>query len=345
MKAQKKTQAVILIAILSAAHAGIDFLCAFSLYRSFQSFPQVFLLYNFCAFALQMLIGLIADILNDRRNEEVKTASRFTLIGIFLTIAGSFLSPIILGIGNAFFHVGGGMLSIFEDRKTKMDSAGLGVFVAPGAIGLILGMLNYQTPLYRMIQVTVSLLLIVMGIYVLSNVKEEYRNVGVHLPQGKKEVFGIVLCFLVVVLRSLAGMSISFSWKSGAIITFISVLFLAFGKTAGGFLFAKLGSRRMIVATLLLSALFYAFGNHMMTGLLALFFFNMTMPVTLYLLDEQMKELSGFAFGILTLALFIGYLPVLYGWLSRIKPFPFGSIVSLLSMFLLLLYVRIMEDE
>ena len=345
MKAQKKAQAVTLIGILSLIHAGIDFLCAFSLYHSFWSFPQVFLLYNFCAFALQMLLGLIADILNDRRNEKTKTATYFTVAGILLTIIGSFLSPIVLGIGNAFFHVGGGMLSIHEDRKMKMNSAGLGIFVAPGAIGLILGILNCQTSFYKTIQIAVSVLLIVLGIYVLRNVDEEKRDIEVMLPQSKRELFGIILCFLVVVLRSLAGMAISFSWKVNAVIAFISVLFIASGKTAGGFLFAKLGSRKMIVITLLLSALLYAFGNHTTAGLLALFFFNMTMPVTLYLLAEQMKELPGFAFGILTFGLFIGYLPVLYGWTGKIAPFPFGSIISLLSMFLLLLYVRIREDE
>ena len=246
MKTQKKAQAIILIAILSAIHAGIDFLCAFSLYRSFQSFPQVFLLYNFCAFALQMLIGLIADILNEQRNEDMKAAAYFTVTGIVLTILGSFFSPIVLGIGNAFFHVGGGMLSIHEDRKTDMSSAGLGVFVAPGAIGLILGILNHQTSLYRVIQITVSFLLFILGVYVLISAREEKRDIRVDLPHSGREFIGIALCFIVVVLRSLTGMAISFSWKASAAITFISVLFLAFGKTAGGFLFAKLGSRKMI---------------------------------------------------------------------------------------------------
>ena len=101
----------------------------------------------------------------------------------------------------------------------------------------------------------------------------------------------------------------------------------------------------MIVMTLLLSALFYAFGDHMISGLLALFFFNMTMPVTLYLLAQQMKEMPGFAFGILTFGLFIGYLPILYGCIGKEAPFPLGTIVSLASLFLLLLYVRIREDE
>ena len=101
----------------------------------------------------------------------------------------------------------------------------------------------------------------------------------------------------------------------------------------------------MIIGTLLFSALFYVFGDHMIMGLLALFFFNMTMPVTLYLLAEQMQELPGFAFGILTFGLFVGYLPVLYGFIGKPHPFPLGSVISLLSMFLLLLYVRIREDE
>ncbi|MBQ2079601.1 MAG: hypothetical protein II459_08270, partial [Erysipelotrichaceae bacterium] len=62
MKAQEKAHAIKQIIVLSLAHMGIDFLCAFSLYRSFANIANVFLLYNFCAFALQLPIGLIVDL-------------------------------------------------------------------------------------------------------------------------------------------------------------------------------------------------------------------------------------------------------------------------------------------
>ena len=75
-------------------------------------------------------------------------------------------------------------------------------------------------------------------------------------------------------------------------------------------------------------------------GLVSLFLFNMTMPITLYLLAKEMKGMPGFAFGILTFALFIGYLPVLYGYVRNVGPVPLGLIASLLSLVLLLVFER-----
>ena len=94
--------------------------------------------------------------------------------------------------------------------------------------------------------------------------------------------------------------------------------------------------KKTITVTLILSAVFYAFSSKMIPGLLALFLFNMTMPLTLYLLAKNMPQMPGFAFGILTFGLFIGYLPVLYGMIRNIPPYPFGSICSAVSLFILI---------
>ena len=52
------------LAIYSAAHFWVDLSCAFLLFRTLSGSPQwmlCLLLYNFCAFALQMPLGLLAD--------------------------------------------------------------------------------------------------------------------------------------------------------------------------------------------------------------------------------------------------------------------------------------------
>ena len=127
-----KTYAIRQIAILSIAHMGIDFLCAFSLYHSFSDILNVFFLYNFCAFALQMPIGPIVDFLNEKRQEKNIVALWTTVAGIAFTILGSFVSPLISGLGNALFHCGGGILTINYDDSNGFDSRGLGVFVEIG---------------------------------------------------------------------------------------------------------------------------------------------------------------------------------------------------------------------
>ena len=53
-----------MLAVYSTAHAIVDFSCAFLVYRAMMDSPNLaiaLLFYTFCAFALQMPFGLVAD--------------------------------------------------------------------------------------------------------------------------------------------------------------------------------------------------------------------------------------------------------------------------------------------
>ena len=124
------------LAVYSLAHFWMDLSCAFLLFRTLSDSPRwglCLLLYNFCAFALQMPLGLLADRLG--RSQQVAAA------GCVLT-ALACISPlplpaaVIAGTGNALFHLGGGIavLHCSTDR-----AAPLGVFISPGALGLYIG--------------------------------------------------------------------------------------------------------------------------------------------------------------------------------------------------------------
>ena len=333
------------ITIFSLCHCGIDFLCAFSLYHSFSSVPEAFLLYNYCAFALQMPIGILIDLWSRKSGKMFYPAMIFMITGIVLTVAGSFLSVIVLGLGNALFHAGGGVLTIHEDDLSHLKGRGFGVFVAPGAIGLCLGMLFFNTEQYLLIQIMVSAVLLLLAYTAYRNRKEmDVTNEPVK-PIDRKILNLILFCFIVVMLRSLTGMAISFPWKDSPWKIFLSVLLLAMGKTAGGLLSARFGMKKTIIVTLILSAVFYGLASRMLPGLLALFFFNMTMPLTLYLLAKNMPQMPGFAFGILTFGLFIGYLPTLYGYIRNVAPFPLGTAASLVSLFILYCAATLSERE
>ena len=54
---------------------------------------------------------------------------------------------------------------------------------------------------------------------------------------------------------------------------------------------------------------------------------------------------GSFAFGVLTFSLFLGYLPILYGLIEKTGPSPFGSIASLLSLVILMMYLRMANNE
>ncbi|MBQ1505167.1 MAG: hypothetical protein IIZ48_00175 [Erysipelotrichales bacterium] len=321
------------IGILSILHMLVDFVCAFSLYGILlHEGGQMFLVYNFCAFALQMPLGVVLDAWNLRKGNMLPGIV-FTALGVIMTLTGTFTSVMILGTGNALFHVGGGVLTIHEDDHAGFAGRGLGVFVAPGAIGLCAGTL-ISSMAHKETVIAVCALIAANGVLALIHcLKNAQANASPKSIKPAKEYLPVLIgCFLVVVLRSFTGMAMSFPWKTGAAVTLISVLFVAFGKAAGGFVFSKYSRKTAGTVTLLGAAVLFALGKNMIPGMLGLFFFNMTMPVTLYMLKEKMPDTPGLAFGILTFGLFIGYLPVYYGVLSVHDPLWIGTAGSLLSL-------------
>lgn len=323
------------IGLLSLIHSLVDFLCIFSLFRKYGNTAEAILLYNFCAFALQMPFGLVLDILQKDRKNSVLPGVLFTEAGILFTVIGSMVSPVLSGIGNALFHCGGGVLTIGEDRKNGMQGRGLGVFVAPGAFGVAFGLLLYQTEMHALIRMLVSAALVLCGIWTAVSFRGRSFAYVSRSGTSKDIIPAAAACFLVVVLRSMAGLGIAFSWKTGTAAVLLSTACTALGKAVGGFLAASCGMKKTILCSLLLSALFYLAGNQMASGLAALLLFNMTMPLTLYLLADVMPDTPGFAFGILTFALFVGYLPVQYGLFFHVHPAPAGAVLSLVSLLLL----------
>lgn len=370
--------------LYSALHLLVDGVCALAMFGGFLSGEGGYfyiLVYNFCAFALQMPFGALLDVLNapcpGKENGRRDPAFFVALAGILFTIAGAFTHPAVLGIGNALFHVGGGVGCIREDRARHWRGRGLGVFVAPGALGLYLGTLIAKGGPWKIWVWGMSVLMLFLclgAIYsqkLWSGVQGKYgecgsrgnRNQGFkretespgnknQAPRLQEEGFqgernqefskpgnsrckaaAALLCLGVVVLRSWIGMTVSFPWKSGILAGILAVAALAGGKTAGGFAGARYGFRKTAAISLLLAAFFYFFSHFMPMGLAALFFFNMTMPITLYWMVCIFPKMPGFAFGLLTFALFLGFLPGYFGlqpvWDGRITGGG-GSLVSLL---------------
>ena len=335
MKVKMKRNAITAISVLCLQHFLVDFICALSLYQVFflrRSPEDKGLIYTFCAFALQMPLGILAD--------RMVLRQRFSFIYIVLSViflaVGSKCSLILLGLGNALFHVGGGMITMEQDEKNGFAGRGLGSFVAPGAIGLALGSILNQKILSGIVLLLLALLTLML--YHFTEIKAEN-------PVWKKEgnkaaVIIMLICFVVVILRSYVSLSVRFAWKDTVWEILLSVILVALGKAAGGFFAAKYTLRTAVIVSLLLSAVLFGFGNLPAGGMLAFFFFNMSMPITLYLLAKALPELIGFDFGLLTFGLFLGYVfcnyfpvPVTYGNLL-------GALASLVSLGMLLIALK-----
>ena len=331
-------------AIYSVLHMFVDGVCAFAMFGTFLEREQGYayvLIYNFCAFALQMPFGAVLDILNGKYRKDISFAA--VCMGVALTLIGAFTHPAVLGIGNALFHIGGGVGVIYEDESKGWRGRGLGVFVAPGAFGLYLGTQLAKngagTGWMYGAGAVMALACVWMACRLRRSKAAEHLFLGGTQTSSAqnaalREIILLAACsLLVVILRSYIGMAVTFTWKTTVFAAVISTLAIVFGKAAGGFLAARFGFLRTAVISLAAAAVCYLLGGFMPVGVFALFLFNMTMPITLYLLIRKMPQLPGFSFGFLTFGLFLGFLPV-YFELRILQNYSIigcaGSIVSLL---------------
>lgn len=325
------------LTVYSAAHAVVDFSCAFLVYRAMLDDPALglcLLLYNFCAFALQMPFGLLADGWN--RNAVVAAAGCGGVALAFLPVFPSALAAVIAGVGNGLFHVGGG-LDVLNDSGEKASA--LGIFVSPGALGLYVGgLLGRRGGLSPIVPVIVLLL---MGGLILAVARSTYGGCSslnapaeVSLPRGG--LLSAALLTLVVALRSYMGFNQTLPWKGEGHWALIVTGALVLGKAAGGFLSDWLGAKRAAALSLGLAAIFYLLSENPVCGTAAVLLFNMTMPITLWAAARLMPGAKGFAFGLLTFALFLGYLPTWLGWPSVLTTPPANALAAVVSALILL---------
>ena len=213
--------------LYAAAHFWVDLSCAYLMLRfcvELPGFAWSILLYNFCAFAGQMPLGMLADSWN--RNGAVAAAGCVLVAASLLAMAGfSALAgsgggemvrqaagfvrvtvAVTAGIGNGLFHVGGGLEAMNAGGE---KASALGVFVAPGAVGLYFGRLLSGNTFSATVPVAAGLFLLATGIWMSSR-----KRYGAGMRTGNSEFdlkteagwLPFVPLFLVAVLWSYIGM-------------------------------------------------------------------------------------------------------------------------------------------
>ncbi len=293
-----------LTAACAAGHFFIDFLCAWVLFRFCRPtarWAEVMLYYNFCAFALQMPLGLLADRFRQDRS--------FLVLGSLLVGAaclGLRSFPLALavtaGVGNALYHVGGGVAVL----QAWPEKAGpLGVFVSPGAFGIFFGTLLGKNGG----DILAPSLIGLAACLVLAWLLREEKPAPMDPFRLASPLRAVACLFLVVCLRSFLGFLFDFPWKTGWW-SVAAVCAVVLGKAAGGYLCDRAGAKWASVGSLGLAVLGFLFSASPLCGVLAILLFNMTMPITLRAAADALPGMRGFSFGLLTFALFLGFLPV-----------------------------------
>lgn len=336
--------------LYAVMHFFVDLICAWGMFAVFRRKADGYfylLVYNFCAFALQMPFGALLDVIRSRAGERLSGVLPWIIAGLGagLTAAGVFTNPWVLGAGNALFHVGGGLAVMDKDLAENRNGKDLGLFVAPGALGLHLGKQWGTAGIVSALWVSI----LCLAALVLAAIPGTFRKRR-NLTQRTKDPVpapGLAViclgCFAVVILRSMVGFYTDFSWKGTKIPELICVLFLAGGKALGGLCQARLGIPKTIFASLGLAALLFLPGESPVFGLAAILLFNMTMPVTLYILADSLPGLPGFSFGLLTFGLFLGFLPLYAGLPAPLPPWALGAVGSGLSLVILLLCCEVIR--
>ncbi len=325
------------------AHFVVDFACAFLMFGLLVPSAQgynAFLIYNFCAFALQMPIGLLADRFNRNAVCAALGCGIVAIAYLFGEIA--VVAAILAGIGNGMFHIGGGIevLNVGKEKPTL-----LGIFVSPGALGIYLGSLLSKQEILSSAIIVSSLIVMLLLILILQYIdRKSFRSNNASISLQFLSSTGVMVAvaglLMVVILRSYIGMTSNFAWKSNSLWTFLYVGAVVLGKIFGGILAIPLGVKRTCILSLGLAAGLFLFSDIPVLGVAAVFFFNMTMPLTLWAVARLLGGCKGFSFGLLTFGLFLGFVPPYLEWKPVFSTTTGFSLAAGLSLILLLYGLR-----
>ncbi len=377
----------IALSILTLGHFLIDLACLYFLFlhypqSGFIAGIQTALLYNFLAFALQVVIGYFFDQF---------PVNRSTSLGILLIIGGYVcgfwdapaIGLVFCGCGNAFYHVGGSIGIARPDKKGLRDS---GIFVSAGALGVSLGtylatkVTDETTILINRSPVSTSfciLLLLILLLLLQTQVvdrKQDCKNVfSTELSAATRTVL-LLLTLVAVFIRSLGGLLFPTSYRTLFTLpenNIFSVFLLAIasgiaaflGKFLGGFLsnlcttilhkvtrFQHLdirsGNYLFGILTLLSSTLLLTLGETIpLLCFLSILCFHAAMPVTLFELYCILPDHPGFAMGLSTLMLFLGSLPAAFVPMNTLPAPLVLCILTLLAAGCMLLSLLIYRQE
>ena len=227
-----------MLARYSVIHGVLDAVCFYVIYAIIGNLVWAvagFFLYDFLQLGLQPFLGNFFD-----NKKGIKTCGIVGCALVALSPLLGFLPMVALlfaGVGNAMFHIAGGSYVL---KNCQGNAATLGLFVAPGAIGIVVGKLvatgKYLEPW------AVALILAVCLVWLMIPPKTTKQA---NTYTGDFETVGLnvlVLCLVSIVLRSFVGSAVALSWLNGLsdssklMAPIIIGLAVFLGKLSGGFL-------------------------------------------------------------------------------------------------------------
>jgi len=309
------------------AHFSVEVLCFFILETIFPEFTLLrwiaIFIFDFIAFATQPLIGVFCE---SHLWFRPGITGGIMLIagGAFALIFREYYALIIVGLviftfGNAMVHISGALSTGRVSEGRLSESA---IFVSGGSFGVITGrMLAYSGAfcLIAFIPMLISLPLMYM---VDCKIRNKYgdeafdfvKNPLKHDIAKERPVIAVIIILgLIVVARGYIGYGLPTGWNKLSIHTIFLFIFMGLGKMLGGILSDKFGAMTVgMVSCLVALPILLVSNNIMWLSLIGISLFSMTMAVTLGGLFSVLNYSPGTAFGITTVALLLGTLPVFF---------------------------------
>lgn len=295
-------------------HFVVEVVCFFYLTRISDS-PIVWtipFLYDAFAFVPQSIIGYISD-----KYPEFKVGLNgvvLLFLGIcvfsFLDIS-KYISLFIICLGNCFLHISGAEDTLKTSNGTLSSSA---IFVAGGSFGVISGRLLAKTAIAPWLLLPFILTIIPFVLYAETFInKESNCSKFNYVKNTIKPGIIILIAVFVVIIRGYMGYGIPTSWNKTVIQNVLLFTFMGIGKALGGILSDTFGIRKVAILSTLLAVPFLCFGDEIMIiSLFGVMAFSMTMSITLGILVSTLKKTPGLAFGLTTIGLFLGTVPIFF---------------------------------
>ena len=316
------------LGVYAVTHAVVDCTCAAVFFWAVRAgliggaaVLYAALVYNALAFALQPLLGLAIDRLDAPRAAGV-AGCLITAAAVPLALLAHVVVPalVVAGLGNAVFHLGGGIVSL---RHSPGKATAPGIFVAPGAAGLFVGAAIARAggPVWPF-----AALLLVLAVAVALFGRSRHAPVAATVSSARARPgieWAILLVMVVVALRAFTGGAIGFVWKVVPTLAVALVIAVVLGKMLGGVVADRFGLRAAAIGALVVSLPLLVLGyGAPVAGVAGILVFNMTMPVTLVAIATPLPGHEGFAFGLTCLALFAGAVLLVLGIGAGLSAFP-----------------------
>ena len=226
------------------------------------------------------------------------------------------MASVLAGIGNASFHVGGGVDSLSRNIGKYWRS---GVFISTGSLGIALGVIAGGNPdSFSFARVFGLLAFCTVLLFASSLIaRVETSETRTDFPQvaepfdNRPILLFVTSCALYVIfVRSALGFfaPVEFQIRTDILTNGLALATGAFlGKFVGGFLADFISARAIGSLALILSIPALIFSDSFVVFWFGVFFLNTTTSITLVSTAQGCRGRNGFAFGLTTLALLIGF--------------------------------------